>query len=52
MFKKTQFMTLLVLSVAALGLGACETVEGAGQDIENAGEGIQDASNDVQHGNY
>lgn len=28
----------------ALGLAACETVEGAGRDIEDAGEAIQDAA--------
>lgn len=34
----------IFLLAGALGLAACETVEGAGRDIENAGESIQDAA--------
>ena len=44
-------MTRLTLTLlVALGLAACETVEGAGQDLENAGEAIQQESNEVQYG--
>jgi predicted small secreted protein len=38
--------TLGLFVLAALSLGACETMEGAGQDIENAGEAIQKQANE------
>tara|TARA_Y100000588_G_scaffold270424_1_gene285966 strand:- start:72 stop:242 length:171 start_codon:yes stop_codon:yes gene_type:complete len=42
-------MTAAVLVlIAAFGLSACNTVDGAGQDIEAAGDGISDAAKDVQ----
>lgn len=43
--KNTRFLTLAALAVAAISLGACETVDGAGRDIENAGEAVQGAAN-------
>ena len=42
--KHLNLLTLGVLSVAALSLGACNTIDGAGQDIERAGESVQDAA--------
>jgi predicted small secreted protein len=42
--KQSRFLTLTVLLLGALSLGACETIEGAGQDIEHAGESVQDAA--------
>ena len=33
-----------LLAVLGLGLGACNTVQGAGEDLENAGEAVQDAA--------
>lgn len=39
--------TLLLLTVA-LGLSACETVEGFGEDVSAGGRAIEDASNEVQ----
>ena len=45
MFKDMKILSLLAISVAVIGLSACETVDGAGRDIENAGESIQDAAN-------
>lgn len=45
MMKRTTLMTILGLGVLALGITACNTMEGAGQDIENAGESVQDAAN-------
>ena len=45
MFINTRFLTLLSLTILSLGLGACETMGGAGRDIENAGESVQDAAN-------
>lgn len=43
--KNFSFLTLVALAIVTLGLGACETVEGAGRDIEHGGEAIQDAAN-------
>jgi predicted small secreted protein len=37
----------LFLVLLMLGLGACNTIEGAGQDIEAAGEGIADTAEDA-----
>lgn len=45
MFNKLKFFTVLLLATAALGLSACNTMQGAGQDIESAGEAVQDAAN-------
>lgn len=45
MFNKMKLLTVMCLAVLGLGLGACETIEGAGRDIENAGESVQDAAN-------
>lgn len=41
--KHLKFLTLIGLAVVTLGLGACNTVEGAGQDIENLGDSVEDA---------
>lgn len=45
MLLTTRTFTLLSLALLSLGLGACETMEGAGRDIEKAGESVQDAAN-------
>lgn len=45
MMNNVKFLTLTAIGIACLGLGACETLDGAGQDIENAGESIQRAAN-------
>lgn len=34
--------------IAALGLSACNTVEGAGKDIESGGQAIQNTAEDVK----
>ena len=39
--KKAYLLTALLL--ASLGLGACETIQGAGRDISNAGAALDDA---------
>lgn len=45
MFETIRNFTFPVILLAgALGLAACETIEGAGRDIENAGESIQDSA--------
>jgi predicted small secreted protein len=38
-----------VLLVAALALGACNTVKGAGRDIQSVGQAGQDAINSVKN---
>lgn len=40
------FLRALLVTVAILGLSACETIEGAGRDIQNAGEAIEDEADD------
>ena len=40
------FLRALLVTVAVLGLSACETIEGAGQDLEKRGEAIQDEANE------
>ncbi|ATZ72299.1 hypothetical protein CWC33_00645 [Idiomarina sp. X4] len=40
------FLRALLVTVAVLGLSACETIEGAGKDLEKAGEAIQDEANE------
>lgn len=44
MLPKIRTATLILLTIASLGLVSCETMEGAGRDIEHAGEAVQDAA--------
>ena len=37
---------IAVLVVAAMALGACNTVKGAGEDIQSVGQAGEDAIND------
>ncbi|MFW8637599.1 entericidin A/B family lipoprotein [Cribrihabitans pelagius] len=39
----------LLIALACLGLGACETTKGAGRDISKAGQAITGAAQDVQN---
>lgn len=41
---KRNVSILLLAVVAALVLGGCNTIEGAGKDIKGAGEKIEDAA--------
>ena len=36
-------------AVAALALGACNTVEGAGKDVSSAGKAVSKTANDVKN---
>ncbi|SIT90359.1 Entericidin EcnA/B family protein [Yoonia rosea] len=40
--------TLIIATLSAMTLAACETVQGAGEDISNAGAAISEESRDVQ----
>jgi len=42
--KKIKGISLIALATLTLGLGACNTLKGAGQDIERGGEAIQNAA--------
>lgn len=42
---RSSFLALIFLSIIALNLSSCETVDGAGRDIENAGEAVQKSAN-------
>lgn len=44
MINKFKLLSLTIIMASAMGLAACETMEGAGRDIENAGEAVQDAA--------
>lgn len=42
MKKLTMIALLLLISVSAFSLSACNTIRGAGEDIEAAGDAIED----------
>ncbi|MEN0652195.1 MULTISPECIES: entericidin A/B family lipoprotein [Hyphobacterium] len=39
-----KLLSLLFLSLFAITIAGCNTVEGAGEDVEDAGEAVQDAA--------
>lgn len=39
----------LLISTCALGLAACNTVQGVGKDVQSAGEAVEDTSEEVQN---
>ncbi len=39
---------LVVLALAALALGACNTVEGVGKDVSAAGRAVTDTARDAK----
>lgn len=43
-----KLMAMTGMFILALGLGACNTMKGAGKDIESGGEKIQGAATDTQ----
>jgi predicted small secreted protein len=45
-----KLMTITGMFILALGLGACNTMKGAGKDIERSGEKIQGAASNAQQG--
>lgn len=40
---------IVVVSLAALGLAACNTVEGAGKDVSSAGKAVSKTARDVKN---
>lgn len=44
MNKLWRVVVLAVVSLSAIALPACNTIEGAGRDIERGGEHLQDAA--------
>lgn len=40
---------LTIISLAAVSLSACNTVEGVGRDVESTGEAIEDTAHDAKH---
>lgn len=44
---KTQ-LTASALLVAAMTLGACNTIEGAGRDVQAAGSAVEGAASDTR----
>lgn len=40
---------IVVTIAAALGLSACNTVEGAGKDVSSAGKAVSKTANDVKN---
>ena len=41
-------LTLVALFLLALGLSACNTVEGVGRDVSAVGEGLSGAAGDTE----
>lgn len=39
-----KIQSILMLTIFAISVSACATIEGAGKDIESAGEAVQDAA--------
>ncbi|WP_074499190.1 MULTISPECIES: entericidin A/B family lipoprotein [Thalassotalea] len=39
-----KLQSVLMLTIFAISVSACATIEGAGKDIESAGEAVQDAA--------
>lgn len=39
-----KWMSIIIVSGAAITASACNTLQGAGQDIESTGEAIEDAA--------
>lgn len=44
MNKFVKWISVVVVSLAAITATACNTIQGAGQDIEKAGKTIEDAA--------
>lgn len=44
---KTALIAAAIVTV--LGLGACNTVEGAGKDVSSAGKAVSKTANDVKN---
>jgi predicted small secreted protein len=42
-------LVLLMITAAALSLGACNTVKGAGQDVSSAGRAVSQTAEDAKH---
>lgn len=45
---KLSRLTLILLAVAGVTVGACNTFRGAGRDVSAAGRGIENAADEVQ----
>lgn len=48
MRRKTSAILLGLTLLSALGVSACNTMEGLGQDVENAGESIENQADDAE----
>lgn len=44
MKSRTLYAVLALLGLTAVGLQACNTMEGAGQDLQKAGQGIENSA--------
>ncbi|MDO1559036.1 entericidin A/B family lipoprotein [Brevundimonas sp. 2R-24] len=42
-------IVVLLAAAAALTVGACNTIAGAGRDVEAAGEAVTDTANDARN---
>jgi entericidin B len=45
-----KLISVLGVLMFALGLTACNTMQGLGQDVERGGEKVQETAKDVQNG--
>ncbi|CAN5187717.1 hypothetical protein BH09PSE2_BH09PSE2_17310 [soil metagenome] len=42
-------LIILAAAVAALSVGACNTIGGAGKDVSSVGHAVTDTANDAKH---
>ncbi len=42
-------LIILAAAVAALSVGACNTIAGAGKDVSATGHAVTDTANDAKH---
>ena len=47
--RQLSLLAVVMLALAASGLSACNTVEGAGKDIEATGDAIKDSARDAKN---
>ena len=42
-------LIVMAAALAAISVGACNTISGAGKDVSSAGHAVTDTANDAKH---